>query len=81
LDYNAAKDIKERIRTGLGANFKNIPRRSLIQPMTEFYIDRVIPVLPLLQKTNKNVQKLLPPLAATTLPKLYGGVEHNEYRY
>lgn len=81
LDYNAAKNIKERIRTGLGSDLKNATRRSLIQPVTEFYIDRVLPTIPKIKQTAQNIgnfnQRLLPPVMAQN-PLLYGQVEYNE---
>lgn len=74
LDYNAAKNIKERIRTGQDAGLRNIPRRALIQPMTEFYIDRIVPILPILQQTPK----VLPSVLSTISRPLQGRVEYNE---
>lgn len=85
LDYNAARDINQRIRTGQDANFRNIPRRALVQPLTEFYVDRVIPfgqgAKQFVNNVSPKVKQLLTIGGAKSVPMLYGGISNDDMPY
>lgn len=81
LDYHAAKEIQDRIRTGLDTPFKNVIRKAVIQPATEFHYDRVVPAINKLKEVMPKVTNKVKSLITPTVyrPQLYGGVEYNDY--
>lgn len=70
LDFQAAKEIKERIRTGQDADKRNIARKAFIQPATEFYIDRIIPAAKEIRKISPTIQSLLKPMTIKNISNM-----------
>lgn len=79
LDYNAAKEIKNRIRTGQDTDYRNILRRSVVQPLTEFHLDRIVPFSEgIKQNLSPLAQRLLKPFISRSIAPmmLQGGVSN-----